>query len=64
MFVTYKYFSLKYIFELSNISSPKICSTSLVFGEDWYKASSINHKDMIRYNIAASVANIELCKII
>ena len=62
MFGTYNSFSIKYLCEVSNISYPKIYSTSLVFGEDWYKASSINHKDMIRYNIAECVANIDLCK--
>ena len=60
----YKSFSLKYLCEVSNISSTKIYSTSLVFGEDCYKASSIHRKYMIIYNIEDCVANIELCKIL
>ena len=62
MFGTYKSYSLKYLCEVRNISFPKIYSTSLVFGEDWYKASSINRKYMIRYNILDCVDNLELCK--
>ena len=58
MFGTYNSFILEYICEVSNISSPKIYSTSLVFGEDWYKSSIINNKDIIRYNIADCVANL------
>ena len=62
MFGKYKSFSIKYLCEVGNISSPKIYYTSLVFGEDWYKVSIINCKDMIRYNISDCVSNIELCK--
>ena len=62
MFVTYKSFNLKYLCEVSNISFPKIYSTSLVFGEELYKASIINRTDMIRYNVSDCVANLELCK--
>ena len=62
MFSNYKSFGLKNLCTANDTASPKIHAVSLIFGEDWYNSTSINHKYMIKYNMAECIANLELCR--
>ena len=62
MFSNYKSFRLKNLCNANDTASPKIHDVSLIFGEEWYNSTGINRKDMIKYNMADCVANLELCR--
>ena len=62
MFSNYKSFGLKNLCTANDTESPKIHDISLIFGEEWYNSTIINHKDMIKYNMAECIANLELCR--